>query len=232
MVVPTQRRRENPIRPESLPQLIQLGRSRVVLRLLEPADRDGLLRFGRSQSVDDLMFLRRDITNPEEIDVWIEETVSGRLTTVIAGCGEDVLGYVTLDKSPLRWMRHVAEIRILVGREARSSGLGSRLLDLAFDAAVTAGMRKLTARMPLEQTGARRAFERLGFEQEATLPGHVLDSAGERHDLVVMGFDIEHRLRPQCELCGGRVLHTLSYAGRTLCQDCFEMETAEVGTGD
>jgi hypothetical protein len=56
----------------------------VTVRPLEAADRAALQALARDFPTHDLLFLRRDLTRPEEIERWIEDQAAGRLHTLVA----------------------------------------------------------------------------------------------------------------------------------------------------
>ena len=58
------------------------------------------------------------------------------------------------------------------------------------------GVRKMIAQMTLEQSAAMGVFRRLGFTSEALLPDHVIDAAGQTHDLLVMARRVEPAEEP------------------------------------
>ena len=161
------------------------------LRYMAAADRDALLHFARSLPTHDLLFLRRDITKRDEIDAWIADIERGEVSTIVAvDDGGAVVGYAAVARNDLRWMRHVAELRVLVGEGARGSGVGRALTQEAFRVAADTGVRKMIARMTLDQPAAIHVFRRLGFRSVALLPDHVVDSSGNSYDLVVMEQDV------------------------------------------
>jgi RimJ/RimL family protein N-acetyltransferase len=53
------------------------------------------------------------------------------------------------------------------------------------------GIKKMAAMMTPDQTGARAAFERLGFQVEALLQDWVVDRDGRPRDLLIMSHDLE-----------------------------------------
>ena len=59
-----------------------------------------------------------------------------------------------------------------------------------FDLARSIGLKKVTAQMTTEQTAARAAFERLGFQVEAMLSDWVEDRRGRSRDLLIMSYDV------------------------------------------
>jgi len=176
---------------QSYPREEKLGDNRTVtLRLMDKSDRDVVLDFSRSLPPDDLLFLRRDITNPEVVDQWVHNVETGRAVTVLAERDGELVGYGSLYRNHVSWMRHVGEIRVLVGSDCRKLGLGRRLAHEVFAIAKDLGLQKMMARMTADQKGARATFERLGFRAEALLHDFVLDREGKTRDLLIMSYDI------------------------------------------
>ena len=56
----------------------------ITLRYMTSADKDTVLAFAQALPAHDLLFLRRDITRPEVVDVWLEDLKRERITTVLA----------------------------------------------------------------------------------------------------------------------------------------------------
>ncbi len=163
----------------------------VLFRTIEATDAERILKFARSLPEHDLLFLRRDITQPAEVEAWLADVASGSYTTVVALVGEKLVGYATVAQDGMTWTRHVGELRLLVAPEMRGVGLGTLMIEQAFAMARDRGLLKLVAQMTVDQEGAIKGFERLGFEQEAVLKRHVMDRDGALHDLQVMAFDVE-----------------------------------------
>ena len=167
------------------------------------ADKEAVLAFAHRQPAADLVFLRRDITDPAQVDAWIGEIERGHVTTVLALQPDGSLrGYAILDRGALRWMRHVAEIRVLVDAAARRQGLGHILLQVAFEQALASGARKIVAQMTTAQSRALALFESPGFELEATLHNHVIDSQDRTYDLLLLSFNTERQGLQPCDSCG------------------------------
>lgn len=165
--------------------------SNATLRLMTAADRDAVLAFARSLPVDDLLFLRIDITNPDVVDEWVTNLNNGTMTILAEGTrGEGLLGYGSLHYNEANWTRHLGEIRIQAGSAARGKGLGRQLAAGVFDIARALGLQKVTARMTPDQRGARATFERLGFQMEALLQDFVIDRNGRTRDMLVMTYDL------------------------------------------
>lgn len=179
----------NPAAPE-YPHTATFDGHEVTLRLMTRADRDIVIAFARKLPAHDLMFLRRDITQAEGVDEWIDEIERGEVTTILASAGDEMIGYATVHRSHLPWSAHVAELRVMTSPSMRGMGLGRRLTEEAFALALSQGLEKMMAQMTLDQKGAISTFESLGFRPEALLRDHVKDRDGARHDLLVLSHDI------------------------------------------
>lgn len=163
-----------------------LGEDSIVIRPPRPDDRQAILSFAQSLPTHDLLFLRRDITHPEEVDAWIAAVVAGDIATVLAINNGIIVGYSVVDRSPLAWMRHVAELRVMVASTMRGRGLGRILTTEAFRIASQMGIEKMVAQMTTDQRTAIAVFQNLGFENEAVLHQHVKDRDGKSYDLLIL----------------------------------------------
>ena len=172
------------------PRSVPIGGGEVTLRAMEPRDGPALLGFARSLPAHDLLFLRRDITQPEAIESWVRGLDRGIISTVLAERDGAVVGYATIDRGDVSWSPHVAELRVLVGDTVRGKGLGRILTQEAFALALGLGIEKMVAQMTLDQKGAIAVFEGMGFRPEALLRDHVKDRQGTKHDLLVLSRDV------------------------------------------
>jgi L-amino acid N-acyltransferase YncA len=172
------------------PREVAISGGTVTFRLMERADRDGILAFARHLPPDDLLFLRLDITSPEGASEWVRNIEAGRTVTVLAEAAGAIVGYASVHHNDTMWNRHLGEIRVNVGSDYRRRGLGRRLTDEVFAIARSLGLRKITAQMTPDQRGARATFERLGFRPEALLADFVVDREGKTRDLLIMSHDI------------------------------------------
>src|SRR5262245_42954192 len=85
------------------PREVRLKDDRITLRFMTPADRDTVLAFAQALPVHDLLFLRRDITRPEVVDLWLEDIKRERITTVLAEREGVLIGYATVDRGDVSW---------------------------------------------------------------------------------------------------------------------------------
>lgn len=176
---------------ELYPREIKARDGRIVtLRLMETSDRDRVLDFARALPPDDLLFLRKDITDSEVVDAWVRDIEAGRTITVLAEGDGELVGYASLWRDESFWGRHMGEIRVLVRLDYRGLGVGLRLAFDVFAIAKDLGLDKILARMTPEQKRTRARLERLGFTVDALLRGFVRDREGKARDLLVMSSDV------------------------------------------
>ncbi len=164
----------------------------VELHRLSPSNRGAFLQFARALPHDDLLFLREDLSSSAVVDGMVRNVEDGVDFALVAKPrnSNDIVGYASLHGEPMRWTRNVGEVRVIVAGDYRGSGLGGRMVRDVIDAAPNFGSRKITAQMTVDQGGARAAFERLGFQEEATLHGWVTDRRGLPRDLLIMALDL------------------------------------------
>jgi L-amino acid N-acyltransferase YncA len=162
----------------------------ATIRMMEPSDKDAILKFAAKLPGDDLLFLRTDITDKEVVAGWIDNLKKGHTVTLLAEIDGDLAAYASVHVDQARWTRRVGEIRVLASSRARGLGIGRRLTAEIFQVAKSLGLKKLTAQMTPDQTSARSAFERLGFQVEAVLTDWVEDRKGHPRDLLIMTHDV------------------------------------------
>jgi len=171
-------------------QLKLQGDRAVKLRLMEANDLDKMLDFAANLPADDLLFLRTDITDRNVVKQWIDNIKQGHTVTLLAEIDGEIAAYASVHMDQARWTRRVGEIRINASSRFRGLGLGRRLAAEIFDLARSLGLKKITAQMTTDQTAARAAFERLGFQVEAVLTDWVEDRSGRSRDLLILTFDV------------------------------------------
>jgi L-amino acid N-acyltransferase YncA len=164
-----------------------VGGEELTLRMLGPEDTAAVVAFARRLPEHDLLFLARDITQPDMVEDWMADE---NITTIGAFRAESLMGYAAIHRNERRWSAHVAELRVMVDLELRGKGLGRVLTQEAFAFCLAAGVEKMTAQMTLDQKGAIAVFESLGFRPEALLRDHVKDREGKKHDLLVLSHEV------------------------------------------
>jgi RimJ/RimL family protein N-acetyltransferase len=175
----------------SLPRPITCGGSTLELARMAPGDGAALAAFAAALPAHDLLFLRRDISQPKVIAAWMQAIAEGRLHSLAARDAQGVLvGCTAIVVDALSWSRHVGELRVLVAPAWRGKGLGRVLIQECFAQALELGLDKLVAQMTVDQEAAIAVFEELGFRAEALLRDHVKDRDGQLHDLALLSHDV------------------------------------------
>ena len=82
----------------------------------------------------------------------------------------------------------------MVLTEMRGNGLGRTLTQECFALGLTLGMEKLVAHMTVDQQGAMKVFEGLGFRAEALFRNHAKDLEGGYHDIVILSHMVSEFL--------------------------------------
>jgi L-amino acid N-acyltransferase YncA len=174
----------------TFPRAVSLDRKSFDVRWMKPGDGARLLGFARGLDEDDLLFLRVDLTQQEAVDEFVNQIEDGSRVALLAERDGKMVAYGSLNRRPAHWQRHLGEIRTLVAKSERGSGLGRFLAEQMFTTARDMGLTKIVAQMAREQDGARRMFQRLGFTAEALLADWIQDRDGKQHDLVLMSYDV------------------------------------------
>jgi L-amino acid N-acyltransferase YncA len=174
------------------PRTIEIKDGNATLDLMTPAAEAEVLTFAKTLPPHDLLFLRRDITEPKVLSAWAQQIRTGEITSLLARdeAGE-ILGCTAVVQDEHSWSPHVGELRVLVAPSGKDRGLGRQLIQESFLIALGLGLEKLTAQMTPDQTGAINVFEEMGFTAEALLKEHVRDQSGEKHDIVILSHDVE-----------------------------------------
>lgn len=160
----------------------------VLIRHLIPQDRAEIGGFFERVPEEDRAFLKQDLINRYEVEVWLDEIDIDRETVMVAVVEGRIVGTAALERQRHGWSRHVGAIRIVADPALRRRGLGHVLAEAIFALARNVGLKKLLAEMAADQPGPIRVFKRLGFRTEATLNDQVKDRHGRKHDLLIMAY--------------------------------------------
>ena len=163
----------------------------VSLDLMTPEMEAEVLTFANTLDPHDLLFLRRDITQPKVLSAWSKQLETGEITSLIARSDGKILGCTAVVRDERSWSPHVGELRVLVSPAGKERGLGRLLIQESFLIALSLKLQKLTAHMTVDQTSAINVFEEMGFKPEALLKDQVMDQVGEKHDIVILSHDVE-----------------------------------------
>jgi len=155
-------------------------------------DGPALAGFFRSLSSEDRLFLGDDVMAPDFIVRYLERSASGSMIPLVAVYGENIVGNAALYRHRHGWTTHVAQIRMAVAKSFQRKSLGTELARCLVRIAMEHGVDKLVAEVADNQTGAKKAFIKLGFAQEAVLKSHVKDAQGRKRDLCIFANDVSY----------------------------------------
>jgi len=158
----------------------------VTIRPMVKEDEGKLYAFFGRVPVEDRLFLRDDVSRRDVIDAWARELDYEKVLPLVAEVGDNIVGDASLHRRKAGWTSHVGKVRIVVDKDYRGKGLGTRMIEELIDFAKKAGLELLVAEVMENQKTALAAFKHLGFEKEAILYNHVKDQAGKEHNLAVM----------------------------------------------
>ncbi|MBM4386147.1 MAG: GNAT family N-acetyltransferase [Deltaproteobacteria bacterium] len=162
----------------------------IFLRLMVKEDEKELFRFFSSLPEEDRLFLREDVTKEETVRRFSERLNYREILPVLAMNNNRVVGDATLHMNPHGWKRHIGEIRMVVARQFQKHGLGTILAKELVKNAINLGLDKIIAEVAERQTGALKAFKKLGFLQEAVLKEHIQDISGLKRDLIILSNNV------------------------------------------
>jgi len=180
--------------PKTYPWKHRFGDVDLVFRNITTADRDAILEFTRALPEQDLLFLRMDITQASVVDSWIRNIETGKTISLLAEDGGRMVAYCSLHHSKIQWLRHLAEIRLLVASGHRGKGIGGELARQTFKLAEHLSLQKLVVQMMSSQQDAQTLFHHLGFVPEALLHDWAIDRKGRTYDLIVMSREVDKDL--------------------------------------
>jgi RimJ/RimL family protein N-acetyltransferase len=163
----------------------------VTLELLTDKKLDDLIRFFQDLPETDRLYLRSDITNPENVRRRFGNPDYDTMFPIIGTVNGEIMGIATIFRASFGWMRNLGEVRICIAPAYQKRGLATLLIREIFFQALKMDLYKLQAEMMDTQQAAINGFKHLGFKEEARLPKHVTDIKGIRRDLVIMTLDVE-----------------------------------------
>lgn len=100
-----------------------------------------------------------------------------------------IIGRLSLARDTHPASAHVADLGLMVAKDARRAGVGRALLQAAVDWARGSGVRKLELHVFPWNEPAIRLYERFGFEREGLRKQHYR-RAGEDVDAILMALSI------------------------------------------
>lgn len=156
-------------------------------------------------TAEDRAFLYPIMADPEVMAHWdndaiddpdlIDAILAGQITDMEAGAAwywamrrTDGGGFVgSCDLSDIDWRHKRAEIGFIMGKDAWGQGYALEAMRAVMAFAASQGIKRVWARTHVGNSRSDSLLERLGFEQEGYLKGHI-DRDGERRDCRLWGM--------------------------------------------
>ncbi|MCC6444097.1 MAG: GNAT family N-acetyltransferase [Armatimonadetes bacterium] len=172
---------------EAYPKTVALKDGREAsIRLFTPEDADRLLACYADVPAIEQALLWDDMTDPNAVERLSESSDIEYNVPLIAEMEGKVVAAATLIRTPNRWTKHAALVRIVVRPDYRRLGLARQMVSELKEIALHAGISLLNAECVAEEKDAIALFSNLGYVRVAHLPAYVQDSEGRPHDLVIM----------------------------------------------
>jgi ribosomal-protein-alanine N-acetyltransferase len=162
------------------------------LRLTPLADADVQYIFPLMRDAEVMAFW--DVPEIDDPDVianivagQVEEMTEGKAVYWTLRALQDDKFIGTCDLSEIDRRHKRAEVGFMLGRDAWGQGYALEAMQAIVAYAATRGLRRLLARTHLGNRRSDSLLEKLGFEEEGMLRGHVLRD-GERRDCRLFGL--------------------------------------------
>jgi L-amino acid N-acyltransferase YncA len=159
----------------------------VIFKLLEKSEETALRDFFVQLSEGEVDDLRDDVHNPGTISTWIESLDYSSVLPVLAWeeSWQSIVAVSSLHFTKGVY-RHIADVRIVVGKTHRKLGVGSALLKELIKVGTRLGVHLLRAEVLTENRLAVKAFRQMGFEYKGTFYDYFFTRKGQTRDIGIM----------------------------------------------
>ena len=169
--------------------------SGFVVRPAEPGDAEGLVRLARAVSAEPEAWLIsadgewRSVGDERRYLKALRRYPHAAVFVAQRKSDGAIIGRLSLSRDTHPASAHVADLGLMVAKNARRSGVGRALLAAASEWAATAGIRKLELHVFPWNEPAIQLYERFGFEREGYRKRHYRRGSDEV-DAVLMAFSL------------------------------------------
>jgi RimJ/RimL family protein N-acetyltransferase len=167
-----------------------LETERLVLRPIEPADWRVLYPI----MSDPVVMAHWDSNEVEDPDVvaqmivaQVEDMRTGDACYWAVERGDDRVFVGACDLSEIDWRHKRGEVGFVLAKNAWGNGYGLEAMSAVIAHAASLGLKRLWARAHVGNERSERLLERLGFEAEGYLRGHIQRGV-ERRDCKIFGL--------------------------------------------
>ncbi|MHC5036725.1 MAG: GNAT family N-acetyltransferase, partial [Planctomycetota bacterium] len=153
---------------------------------MDAKDETKLVHFLKNLPLEHRLFLRDDVADEKTVKSWVKNMDFDKVVPLLGEVDRKIVANGTLHISPLRWMNHIGEIRILVDPKYRGMGIGRAIIHELFKLGIGLGMERIMAMQMDTEEFLISVLVSLGFYEVARVPKHVKDMKGIKHDLVIL----------------------------------------------
>ena len=170
---------------------LQDGKTVQIRKPTVEADLDRLMHFFLHLPPERKLWLRYNVNNHEILVQRLSEVDGEDHWRLVAELDGKIIADGTVDREPHSWMRHVAELRVIVDRAYQETGVLQALCEELVVLAQEAGVEKLQCMVPVERAKHIQNLEAIGFKQEVVRKGLVKGIDAKLHDVVIMSNDLD-----------------------------------------
>jgi RimJ/RimL family protein N-acetyltransferase len=167
-----------------------------VVRPADPGDAEGLTRLAESVSGEPEAWLIsadgewRSVGDERRYLKALRRYPHAAVFVAERSADGAMIGRLSVARDTHPASAHVADIGLMVAKDARRQGVGRALLDAAVDWARVAGVRKLELHVFPWNEPAITLYETFGFEREGFRKAHY-HRAGEDVDAILMAYHMD-----------------------------------------
>jgi RimJ/RimL family protein N-acetyltransferase len=160
----------------------------VVIRFLNPEDRDGLFRMFSSMSEKALEWSAAPYTM-DVIDRWIGNIPS--LIPLVAEYDKRIIGYAVIYKYPHQRRKGIGDLAIYLHQDFQKAGLGTAMTEKLLELAKKERMHKIELGVVADNEVAKSLYQKFGFKTEGVSKDSFFGFDGKYHDVVHMGLILD-----------------------------------------
>lgn len=172
---------------ERFPEIVKTKSGKdLVLKLLEPQDKEALIEYFKKEISDkEISLLRDNVKDEKVVESWCENINLDRVIPIVGLVDSKIVATGSLHRRDFGWSRFVGKIRVTVGLSYRNMGIGTKIIEKLIEIGRLLELDSLWAETFDVQKDAIKVLEKLGFKSEASLKKVAIDENNMPHDLYI-----------------------------------------------